>query len=248
MSFGSVNLTLRPLRFAFLVDPEDRAGILQAIELNTFLWGGAYNPIVPVFRRTPKVWRRDHIERTSAKSVSEGLVQSFDPDYVALVGKYANLTISVGHRRVIRATEILEGFGDNWTPRYGISLFEVLSYFIEKELKFVRRSPIDVRLPAFSGRESLFLASVFGILPSGVRKLFDQRFVPALEAKSAECSLADYAEHLKPATLFPRRLGSCTCSRRQSRASAAATACFLLDATTRLMSSTTGICVRSDGA
>ena len=44
------------------------------------------------------------------------------------------------------------------TVHYGISLFEVLSYFIEKELKFARRSPIDIRLPMFSGRGSLFLS------------------------------------------------------------------------------------------
>ena len=86
MSFGNVNLTLRPLRMAFLVNPSDRAGILEAIQLNTFLWGGSFNPIVPVFRHKPKAWR-DQIERTSAKGVAEGLVQSFDPDYVVLVGR-----------------------------------------------------------------------------------------------------------------------------------------------------------------
>ncbi|MGA2147659.1 MAG: hypothetical protein ABSH49_22150 [Bryobacteraceae bacterium] len=203
-----MNVNLRPLRFAFLVEPEDRSGILQAIELNTFLWGGTYNPIVPVFRRTPRSWRQDHIEGASAKTVAEGLVQSFDPDYIALTGRYANLTISVGHRKVIRANEIIAGFGENWTPRYGISLFEVVSYFIERELKFVRRSPIDVRVPVFSGRGSLFLASVFGALPAGVQKLFDESFESALEAERTKCALADYPEHLGAGTLFPRRLGS----------------------------------------
>jgi hypothetical protein len=57
MPFGSVTITLRPLRLAFLVDPSDKSGVLEAIQLNTFLWGGMFNPIVPVYRRTPKAWR-----------------------------------------------------------------------------------------------------------------------------------------------------------------------------------------------
>jgi hypothetical protein len=207
MSFGSVNLTLRPLRFAFLVEPADRAGILEAIRLNTFLWGGTFNPIVPVFRRKPKAWR-DGIDRTSAKGVAEGLVQSFDPDYVVLVGRYAKLTIDVGHRKVIRAAEILEGFTDHGTPRYGISLFEVLNHFIEKELKFVRREPLDVRMPGFSGRGALFLSSIFGILPTDADRVFKEQFAQALTVKSVACTLTDYAEHLRPGILFTRRFGS----------------------------------------
>ena len=48
MPRGSVNITLRPLRLAFLVDSADATGIMEAIELNTFLWGGMFKPIVPV--------------------------------------------------------------------------------------------------------------------------------------------------------------------------------------------------------
>jgi hypothetical protein len=33
MPFGSLNITLRPLRLAFLVDPADKSGILEAIQL-----------------------------------------------------------------------------------------------------------------------------------------------------------------------------------------------------------------------
>ena len=168
MPFGSVNLTLRPLRFAFLVDPADRVGILRTIELNTLLWGGMFNPIVPVFRRAPKAWR-DRFDHPSAKEVAEGLLHAFDPDYIVLVGKYSKLTVAVGHRKVINSSEILEGFTDDWVPRYGITILEPLSYFIEKELRFVRRKPFDIRLPSFSSRGSLFLASVFGALPAVAR-------------------------------------------------------------------------------
>jgi len=85
MSLGSVNITLRPLRLAFLVDPADTSGVMEAIELNTFLWGGMFNPIVPVYRRTPKKWQ-SKFERTTAREVSEGLIRAFDPDMLSSPG------------------------------------------------------------------------------------------------------------------------------------------------------------------
>ena len=44
MAYGTVNVRLRPIKLAFLVHPNDKASLLKAIEINTFLWGGIYNP------------------------------------------------------------------------------------------------------------------------------------------------------------------------------------------------------------
>jgi hypothetical protein len=207
MPLGNVNLTLRPLRFGFLVDPADHAGILHAMELSSFLWGGTFNPIVPVFRHAPKAWR-DRFDHPTAKEVAEGLIHAFDPDFVVLVGKYTKLTVAAGHRPIIQASNILEGFADDWVPRYGITILEPLSYFIEKELRFVRREPFDIRLPSFSGRGSLFLTSVFGALPTVAKPVFEKQFAPALGAKDVPCSLSNYADLLGPTTLFLRRFSS----------------------------------------
>lgn len=207
MALGNVTITLRPLRLAFLVDPNDKHGILEAIQLNTFLWGGMFNPIVPVYRRTPKAWK-DPFERQSAKEVSEGLIQAFDPDYVVLVGKYTNLTVDAGHRKVIAASDVLGQIELDGAPAYGIGLFEILNYFIHKELRFVRRSPLDVRVPSFTGPHSLFMASVFGSIPPAGKQIFEQQFVPALEGKETKCAITNYFELLRQEILFPRRLGS----------------------------------------
>lgn len=72
MPLGNVNLTLRPPVFGFLMDPAEHAGIRQAMELSSFLWGGTFNPIVPVFRHAPKAWR-DRFDHPTAKEIAEGL-------------------------------------------------------------------------------------------------------------------------------------------------------------------------------
>lgn len=51
---GTVDIKLRPLRFAFLVDPGDAKQAREAIRLASTLWGGAYCPIIPLYKRMPK--------------------------------------------------------------------------------------------------------------------------------------------------------------------------------------------------
>lgn len=51
-----LNVRLRPTRFGFLVSPGDTATLRQVFETNTCLWGGKYNPVIPVFKRRPPWW------------------------------------------------------------------------------------------------------------------------------------------------------------------------------------------------
>lgn len=55
---------LRPSRYAFVVNDGDLGAALQATSLNAALWGGIYNPIVPL---TPS-------------ENPDGLIKAFDPD------------------------------------------------------------------------------------------------------------------------------------------------------------------------
>lgn len=47
MPSGTIKITLRPLKLAFLVNPSNTNALLKIIQINTFLWGGTYNPIIP---------------------------------------------------------------------------------------------------------------------------------------------------------------------------------------------------------
>lgn len=207
MSLGSLKVNLRPLRLAFLVDPADDAAVLQAIETSTFLWGGAFNPIVPVFHRLPKAWKRERLDVVKPRSVLDGYLDAFDPDLVVLVGALESRKLDVGHRETIKCSEILKDVAEDGTPAYGIGLFELLDHFAERELKFVRHSPAQLCLPEIGRKSRLFLASVFGLLPDQLGAAFQQRFgaLPGLQTKP--CSVDNYIEFLQPESLFLRRLG-----------------------------------------
>lgn len=61
-----IRQTVRPVRFAFLVERGDFDALLRAVSLNTVLWGGMYNPIIGLL---PEEERK-------------GLIRCFDPDFL----------------------------------------------------------------------------------------------------------------------------------------------------------------------
>lgn len=205
---GTVNATLRPIKLAFLVNPKDKESLLKAIKINTFLWGGVYNPIIPTYKQISTKWKKfPHEKSLSAKSVVSGYLDNFDPDYVIPMGECIGYKLDVGYRKKIDdVSEILEGVEKNGVPNYGIGLFEVLSYLIETEFKFERRNPLDICVPRFGPRFHLFFASVFGEFTGNVDTIFWKNFAGALGAKKIDCFASTYAELLDPQKIFFRRM------------------------------------------
>ncbi|RKU10880.1 hypothetical protein C6503_19540 [Candidatus Poribacteria bacterium] len=207
MTRRTVNVKLRPIKLAFLVNPKDRESLLKVIEINTFLWGGIYNPIIPTYKQIPSAWKDRPFENPSARSVVAGYLDNFDPDYVVPIGECVDYDFDVGHRRKIEdVSRILASVEEDGSPDYGIGLFEVLRYFIETELKFERKHPVEICIPRFGTRFRLFFASVFGIFPENIDRIFWKNFAKVLDAKKIDCSVSNYAEFLNPQRVFLRRM------------------------------------------
>src|SRR5574341_1037314 len=109
---GSIGLRLRPIKLAFLVEPNDKAALLRAIQISSFLWGGVYNPIIPCFKRRPTNWQNRGFREPSCDEILEGYLNAFDPDFIAPIGKCANRSFNVGHRMMISAADILSSVED----------------------------------------------------------------------------------------------------------------------------------------
>jgi len=234
MAYGTINIKLRPIKLAFLIDPTDKGALLEAIEINTFLWGGMFNPIIPIFKRIPKAWQDKPFKNLNSKRILSGYLDAYDPDYVVLVGNGSDRTLDVGNRQVISSSEILAGVKEDGTPKYGIGLFEILRYFIDKELKFLRREPLDICLPEFRKPFRLFMASVFGSLPKDIDEIFWNDFADIIGAKKIPCSLSNYSEFLAPNKLFLRRMTSLYLKTIRTPAWWKGECIFFLDATNPL--------------
>jgi len=186
-----------------MVHPHDREGILEAIQINTFLWGGTFNPIIPAFDRIPSRWT-NRASLTSKKLI-EGYLDAFDPDYVVKVGKRAT-AISVGKRNVLQAAEILEGLERDWTPNYGVGLFEILSHLADEEFRFVRREPLNIHLAEHDGRNRIFLAALFGDLSERIANIFLDSYEKVLDVRKIKCSVYNYPSVLENSYPFVRQV------------------------------------------
>src|ERR1700728_4417610 len=78
MSTVGVHRRVRPLRFAFLINHRNSEELRKAIQINTVLWGGMFNPIVEVFKRTPRSWGTTR----RANDIIRGYLDAFEPDFV----------------------------------------------------------------------------------------------------------------------------------------------------------------------
>ena len=85
---GSINIKLRPIKLGFLVNPNDKKALIRAIEINSMLWGGSYNPIIPAFKKIPASWKKNHEGfGYNGKKIQMGYVDAFDPDFLVPLGK-----------------------------------------------------------------------------------------------------------------------------------------------------------------
>ncbi len=119
-----VRQTLRPKRFAFVVNEGDLNSALLAVSLNTVLWGGIYNPVVP---HTPK-------------EECLGLLKSFDPDnLVDLTGGGLDGDLQELYQGRIVPRNRLVDRDDRAGKTYlhlGFDITPILQHIYEKEIRF----------------------------------------------------------------------------------------------------------------
>lgn len=206
MASGYANVKLRPIKFAFLVPYNDNASLLKAIKLNTFLWGGVYNPIIPIYKSVPRNFPKHLKEHIRDKDYFQRYLDTFSPDFIVRLGDCANQDFDKDKSENISASDIFIGFETSRVPHYGIGLFEVLNHFASNEYKYLQRNPKKLCVPRFSGRYSIFLSSIFGQLSDEINEIFIKDYFSHFENENPECSINTYTELLNPEKLFLRRL------------------------------------------
>ena len=206
MASGNANVKLRPVKFAFLVPYNDKASLLQAIQINSFLWGGVYNPIIPVYKSVPRNFPQHLKEHIRDKDYFQKYLEIFSPDFIVRLGDCANQDFDKDKSENISVSDIFIGFETWRVPHYGIGLFEVLNHFASHEYKYLQRNPKKLCVPKFSGKYSLFLSSIFGQLSDEINEIFAKGYSSFFECTYPECSINTYTELLDQQNLFLRRL------------------------------------------
>lgn len=207
MAIGTLTQKLRPVKIAFLVNPTDKASVQKAIHINTLLWGGMFNPLVPCYKKLPKKWSDHKAKSETALSVIKGYIEGFDPDYFVNISSYSAGQLDISKEVIVDIEDLLKGFRQDAAPTVGAGIFEVLKQFKHDELRFLRKDKIEFIKADVDGAYKLFLSSIYGDLGE-FEDFYYKSFLGDIEPVRLDASISDYTEFVKPNHMFPRRLGA----------------------------------------
>lgn len=187
---------LRPLKFAYVIKPRDFSTLDKVVRLNTFLWGGRYNPVFPLYKKTPSSFREKHHLLPKASELLEGNMRFYEPDIIVCGLGVTKEDIPNTPCEIINLTDITDNINDEGRPGYGVGLIEVLKGYYDKEYKFLRRDKLTHYLPAFGNKNGCFLRTVFGDLPNKLDTKIKENIREALEADFIKITPENYLSYM----------------------------------------------------
>ena len=163
----SVEINTRPIRFAFLVDPDNPEQVRRAVRLSSTLWGGLYFPIIELHETVP-------VEDSSAEEFVLGCINAFDPDFLVQLSEDVPEYIHTLGIMTIKPADIWGDLNgrDGPYPSLGVGLFEILNRIFEERFRPVHGKIVFPKLPE---ELYLFWAGVFGDVPSEFDPLLEER-------------------------------------------------------------------------
>ena len=189
----NADLKLRPTRIGFLVRPSDLPNLRKIFQICSCLWGGMYNPIIPVSRSLPAAWRRGPYKRLSGHQLARGYIRFFEPD--VFVETEPGLARSVGiaddtasslYPRVISLNDLVSVREDR-IPEFvlGLGIFDVYQDLYHSEFRFVSRHDNFIALFRDRGRHSAYMDATFGGFPEHealayIQQAYKDAFAPTI--------------------------------------------------------------------
>lgn len=200
---GNVDIKVRPLKLAYLVDPNKKEQVREAFRLSSTLWGGVHFPIVPFYKRMPITWK-DPVKAPEAKKVILGYLEAFDPDILVQFSKSVPDFIAKLGLEVIKPVDVWGGLvqGGNLSPKFGIGIFDLLKDIFEEYFRYKPTYPVKVVLPNIPAQFSLFWASLFGEIPSIVLDVVEKLYMGPLEIEKVDFAPAKLTETWQTAFCF----------------------------------------------
>ena len=161
-----VDIRLRPILFGFLVRPDDAEKVLEIFRVNTCLWGGIFNPIIPFFESVPSWLEEGGFRVKDPDQIINGYLELFQPDILVEAEEGLADEFGFNEERVIQLTNILDLTNQMYGVRYGLGVDALYSELYREVFQFELRHKRDiVHVEAKESVFSGFVAAVFGSFP-----------------------------------------------------------------------------------
>ena len=204
-----VDIRLRPIRFGFLVRPDDKEKILEIFRINTCLWGGMFNPIIPFFESVPSWLEEEGFCFDNPKQIINGYLDFFEPDFLVEAEEGLAEEFGFDPERVLQFRHILELPGGNNARQYGLSVHGLYTDLYTKEFQFEQRhkDPVVHVLPADTAFAN-FAAANFGSFPIHEQfSYFEHNYNVIFNPKQIVLDAAELAKLYQSGYLSTLRIG-----------------------------------------
>src|SRR6266404_5835887 len=212
MTTLSASLLLRPTRIGFLVDPAEADSLRRVFQVCTCLWGGAYNPIIPVCSTIPDCWRDHPFAVPSPAELANGYLNFFEPDVfveardgLADSIRLPKTELDFHHPRVVSLDTFFQpGDNDRWEVPFGTDIFHVYKDLYEREFKFVPRDEHRVSIFESDAEAAPFIEVSFGGFPTtGPLAPLSQTYVDAFSPIRLAANAENWVKVMKEGFRLP---------------------------------------------
>lgn len=180
------------------------------------LWGGTFNPIIPVFKKPPAEWKPEKFEAVKGLDVASGYVRFFEPDvYVeAEEGLLEDAGLGALREKHTMEPSVLS-LSDLLAPRdhrewaefaVGLGMNDVLRDLYKTERRFSLLDPREAVLVK-SGRSGFAAEAMFGVFPAQRdASYFGQNYKDVFHPKVSALGPAVWLEVFKKGCITPLRV------------------------------------------
>jgi hypothetical protein len=197
MAFGDITVTLRPIKFAFLVNPAERGILDRVVEASLFQWGGLHNPIIPIFRKLPPYWSDLPSRKLAPAEICSGYLRMFDPDAVIVCGNVDKSVVPSHIEHVHTLDEFAGDLSKEDSQSFGVGLFELLDQFAETEFKYARRDEMKVLMPTYDAASSTLFKAVIGQIPAQAKRETYRSLIKSIEVDQPHVTIDNFLQVIR---------------------------------------------------
>lgn len=205
----TAEVRLRPIRYAFLTRPGDGKRLLEIFRVNTCLWGGKYNPIIPYFSQKPNWWGWSPYRRETAARIINGYLDYFEPDFIVEAEEGLAASLGFDSSRIVQLASILPTSNLGAYEGHGFTVLDLYKDMYNKDFQYLTRAPHNIVDATPENRHNaLFAASVFGSFPTEEKwRYLGDAFSQAFDPVKVALGGRSYAELIEKGVTSALRMG-----------------------------------------
>jgi hypothetical protein len=148
--------------------------VRRIMQICTCLWGGIFNPIIPVCEELPEPWKEHPFPAPAGMELTKGYFDFFEPDVfvesesgLAARAGVGDLKFTYGEPRVVSLNAFFEP-RQNSRPEvpFGLTVFDVYQELYNRQFQFVRRHGSRVAFFDSSADHDPFVEASYGGFPT----------------------------------------------------------------------------------